>query len=455
MRPAVVTGGDLAAEAPVRPSAGRRFLTGGALATAAAGAGLAFASLALVEDVAVAASAAAVVAATLLVSESLSPRWRRGPAAAEGLPPAPAAPPALADAPAASVEAPWPEPKAIDAAAAAEDRLEALCGYVEKLPDLFAIMKEHTRNVITDTERASYSFVDNLGEIDGKIKALKEFLLSSQQDISAIDLRSSESDARNDQLLDQIRRSFAQNSELIASIIDERSGFSGVVETMRRLHQELAVIGEIARRIKLLALNASIEAARAAQYGAGFAVIAKEIRELSEQTNAATRTLSPLIAAACSSVEAFAADHGLERRLRAQLDLLETMQTHLAQLSKTYGEMLSHERALTAHTGEHGAEIESAICRTLADLQFQDIVRQQLEGVIGAYDSLHSAIAGAIATIRGGEASARPDPAAVEALIAEMHDRYVMARQRTVHAEASGQGEGGPAAGAGLAIELF
>lgn len=450
MRGAAVTGGDLAAEAPLRSVAGRRFFSAGTLATAAAGAGLAFTSLALVEDPAVAATAAAVVAATLVVSESLCRRPRQRPPASEGTP-APAL--ALADAPVATDDAPAPEAAA---AAAAQEKLEALCDYVEKLPDLFAIMKEHTRNVITDTERASYSFVDNLGEIDRKIRALKEFLLSSQQDISAIDLRSSESDARNDELIDQIRRSFAQNSELIASIIDERSGFSGVVDTMRRLHQELAVIGEIARRIKLLALNASIEAARAAQYGAGFAVIAKEIRELSEQTNAATRTLSPLIAAACSSVEAFAADHDVERRLRAQLDLLETMQTHLGGLSKTYGEMLAHERALTAHTGEHGAEIESAICRTLADLQFQDIVRQQLEGVIGAYDSLHAAIGGAVTTVRVGGGDARPDPAAVQALIAEMHDRYVMARQRTTHAEASGSADGGPAAAAGgLAIELF
>lgn len=117
--------------------------------------------------------------------------------------------------------------------------------------------------------------------------------------------------------------------------------------------------------------------------------------------------------------------------------------------------MLTHERALTAHTGEHGAEIESAICRTLADLQFQDIVRQQLEGVIGAYDNLHIAIGGAVASIRGGDADGRPDPAAVEALIAEMHNRYVMARQRTAHADASGDGDGVPAAGAGPAIELF
>jgi methyl-accepting chemotaxis protein len=451
MRPVVATGGDLAAEAAVRPGPARRPLRGGALWTALAGSGLAFASLAIVEDAGVAATAAAVVAGTLLVCEGILRRLRR-PAASDPAPvEAAVAGPVVVDEPA-------PEAAATAAAApAAEEKLAVLCDYVEKLPDLFAIMKEHTRNVITDTERASYSFIDNLGEIDRKIKALKEFLLSSQQDISAIDLKSSESDARNDELLEQIRRSFAQNSELIGSIIDERSGFSGVVETMRRLHQELAVIGEIARRIKLLALNASIEAARAAQYGAGFAVIAKEIRELSEQTNTATRTLSPLIAAACSSVEAFAADHGVERRLRAQLDLLETMQTHLAQLSKTYGEMLAHERALTAHTGEHGVEIESAICRTLADLQFQDIVRQQLEGVIGAYDSLHVEIGGAVGAIRDGEGEGRPDPAAVEALIAEMHDRYVMARQRTSHATASGDGAPAVAGGGGggLAIELF
>lgn len=450
MCPAMVTGGEAATE-PARAGAAHRLLPAGVLATALAGAAAAFGALAVVENAATAATAAAVVAGTLLVSEGLLRRMRQEPPAGQPMP----VPPPEEPAPAEAVEAGACEVPA-PAAAATEAKLSALCDYVEKLPDLFSIMKEHTRNVIADTERASYSFVDNLGEIDRKIKAMKDFLLASQQDISAIDLKSSESDAKNDQLITQIGQSFTQNSDLIASIIDERSGFSSVVETMRRLHQELAVIGEIARRIKLLALNASIEAARASQYGAGFAVIAKEIRELSEQTNTATRTLAPLIAAACSSVEAVAADRGVERRLRAQLELLETMQTHLCGLSKTYNEMLAHERALTAHTGEHGAEIETAICRTLADLQFQDIVRQQLEGVIGAYDSLHGAIGGAVASIRGDDGDGRPDPGAVEALIAEMHARYVMAQQRTVHAHASAEADAAaPAAPAGLAIELF
>ncbi len=55
------------------------------------------------------------------------------------------------------------------------------------------------------------------------------------------------------------------------------------------------------------------------------------------------------------------------------------------------------------------------------------------------------------------EEEGRPDPGAVEALIAEMHDRYVMAQQRTVHAQASGEtnADAAPGPPAGLAIELF
>ena len=268
MRPLMVAGGEGATKAPVRARGRGWLLPRGVVTTALAGAALAFGTLVIIEDAAVAATAAAVVAGTLLVSENLLRRPRQKTAAS----PVPAAlslDPAPEHAETVEVERPAPALAPAPAAASvgvAEAKLAALCDYVKKLPDLFAIMKEHTRNVIADTERASYDFVDNINEVDKKIRELKEFLLVSQNNISAIDL------AKNDALIDQIRLSFAQNSDLIASIIDERSGFSTVVETMRRLHQELAVIGEIARRIKLLALNASIEAARASQYGAGFAV---------------------------------------------------------------------------------------------------------------------------------------------------------------------------------------
>lgn len=436
------------------------------------GTAVAFIALLLMEGAVAATTAAIVVALTLLGSETAL-RWRRSqPVPADAVAPRVASeggsgdadrdPERLAGAegcPAWALAHPR-EPGLVPVGAAfdqARAKLDALCDYVQKLPELFNIMKEHTKNVIDDTERASNSFIENFNEVDRKIKQLRDLVLSSDVDITRIDQKYNDSGARNDELLDHIKTSFEKNNSLIEFIIKERVAFAAIVETMRRLHEELHVIGEIAGKIKLLALNASIEAARASQHGAGFAVIAKEIRDLSDQTHKATNTLSPLIAEACEAVEEIAADQGVEGRLREQLDLFRSMQQHLEALTETFNQMLEHERALTAHTGEHSAGIENAICRTLAELQFQDIVRQQLEGVISAFDDLHLAIESALPMIRDGKEDQAVDAGAVEELITQMRSRYVMAQQRAAHARASGASASGGtgSSAAGSSIELF
>jgi len=59
--------------------------------------------------------------------------------------------------------------------------------------------------------------------------------------------------------------------------------------------QVIKVITSIAQKTDLLALNATVEAARAGEVGAGFAVVANEVKELAKQTATATEDIGKKI----------------------------------------------------------------------------------------------------------------------------------------------------------------
>ncbi|NER50391.1 MAG: methyl-accepting chemotaxis protein, partial [Symploca sp. SIO1A3] len=74
------------------------------------------------------------------------------------------------------------------------------------------------------------------------------------------------------------------------------SGKLGVIsEKANNINQVVTTITKVADQTNLLSLNAAIEAEKAGEYGTGFAVVAREIRRLADQTAVATLDIEQMV----------------------------------------------------------------------------------------------------------------------------------------------------------------
>ncbi len=101
-----------------------------------------------------------------------------------------------------------------------------------------------------------------------------------------------------------VEKTLASMQSIKDSVLETAQTVKVLGEHSQKIDIIIKLIGGIAYQIKLLGINAAIEAAHAGQYGAGFLVVAGEIRSLAERTAQATREITELVDSVQSQISA-------------------------------------------------------------------------------------------------------------------------------------------------------
>lgn len=157
-------------------------------------------------------------------------------------------------------------------------------------------------------------------------------------------------------------------SDVVTQLNSHAQGITGILNT----------IEEIAEQTNLLALNAAIEAARAGEAGRGFAVVADEVRNLSQRTSSSTNEIQQVMESVQqSSTEAtqlMQASSLLAEESVADAGQAKEMLTQILEAVEAISHLATHISSATEQQAALSEEIHSNtdIIRGVADDLAQD-----------------------------------------------------------------------------------
>lgn len=236
--------------------------------------------------------------------------------------------------------------------------------------------------------------------------------------------------------MDQLVENILSTSTASMQLVEEIENIQARSRKMETVLQELS---EIAAKTNLLALNASIEAAHARKYGAGFAIVAGEVSSLADRSARLNDTIQEHLAGTRQALEN--TERQIQRIATKDLSLFLSSKGQSASLMTAMEASSTKVAKLVTQAEANAQEVRARIDEVVRSLQFEDLVRQALATATAHLEHLMDrgrAWARASERLAAGE-----DPQAVlEALEgAQAEAEGAFTPRRTVHHESLDAGD--------------
>ncbi|MCW7076860.1 MAG: methyl-accepting chemotaxis protein [Candidatus Syntrophoarchaeum sp.] len=231
-------------------------------------------------------------------------------------------------------------------------------GAYEKMKNNINQMIASMREALAQAGIAAEQVGEASGEVASSSQALAEGASeqasaleetsSSLEEMSSMTKQNADNADQANALMQETGQVIKRAGRSMKDLIESMEGISGASEETQKI---IKTIDEIAFQTNLLALNAAVEAARAGEAGAGFAVVAEEVRNLAMRSAEAAKNTSVLIEDTIKKVKV-----GSDLVVKTDGEFKE-----VAESSKKVGELVSEIAAASNEQAQGIEQVNTAV----------------------------------------------------------------------------------------------